>query len=130
MPIKQIPEQPPQLFRGNPEVARADEAKALGADTMIIHQFWMRNPGSNNEPVADYQPFDPAWLKAFTGRCHELGMRVGYYIRGTEMWGQYSPFFEQFLEKDRDGVYVDWNTPFSMGAVRCSPMHVSLQSPW
>lgn len=125
MPIKQIAEQPPQLFVGNPELSRVDEAKAMGADTMIIHQFWMTNPGSNNEPIADYIPFDRKWLKAFVDRSHKKGMRVLFYGRGTEMWQMFSPFFEEFLEKDRDGLYIDWNTPFCMGYVKCSPLHVS-----
>ena len=125
MPIKQIPEQPPQLYVGNPELSRVDEAADLGADTMVIHQFWMSNPGSNNEPPADYHAFDPEWLKAFTERCHARGMRVLPYVRGTEMWLQYSSFFEDFFESGRDGLYADWNTPFCMGHVKCSPLHVS-----
>ncbi len=125
MPIKQIPEQPPQLFQGNPELSRVDEAAALGANTMIIHQFWMRNPGSNNEPIADYIPNDRKWLRAFVARCRRRGMRVLFYARGTEMWQMYSPFFEEFLRPDVDGLYVDWNTPFCMGYVKCSPLHVS-----
>lgn len=128
MPLKQIQEQPPQTFQGNPEVARVDEAKKAGANTMIIHQFWMRNPGSNNEPPADYQAFDPEWLKAFTKRCHELDLRVLYYGRGTEMWLEYSSFFEDFLERRRDGLYIDWNGPFNMGYIKCSPLHVSLHN--
>lgn len=126
MPIKQVAEQTPQLFSGNPGVERADEAAALGATFMILHQFWMSNPGSNGEPPADYQPADPAWLRSFTVRCHERGMRVALYVRGTEMWSQFSPFFEDFLNKNRDGLYADWNSPFSMGFVKCSPLHVSL----
>ena len=125
MPIKQIPEQPPQLFRGNPEVARVDEAADLGADTMVIHQFWMRNPGSNNEPPADYIAFDPAWFKAFVDRCHQRGLRVVPYVRGTEMYQHYATFFEDYCRKDADGLYADWNTPFCMGYVKCSPLHVS-----
>ncbi len=128
MPIKQVAEQDDQLFRANPPLSSVDEAADLGADLMIIHQFWMRNPGSNNEPVADYQPKDPKWLSDFTRRCHARGMRVMYYARGTEQWCHFSPFFEQFLQRNRDGLYLDWNTPFSMGAVRCSPLHVSLHN--
>ena len=128
MPIKQIAEQPPQLFAGNPALKRADEAAQAGADTIILHQFWMRNPGTNNEPPADYQAEDPKWLKAFTGRCHRNGMRVLYYIRGTEQWLQYATFFEDYLKRDFDGLYADWNTPFFMGYVKCSPLHVSLHN--
>lgn len=125
MPARQIIEQEPQWFVGFPELSRADEAAELGANVMILHQFWMSNPGSNNEPVADYHPADRKWLKEFVDRCHQLGMRVGLYIRGTEMHSMYSSFFEDFMQKDWDGLYADWATPFGMGYVKCSPMHVS-----
>jgi len=125
MPIKQIPEQPPQLFTGLPDPARADEAADEGATVMILHQFWMRNPGSNNEPVADYQPLDPKWLKGFVDRCHKRHLRVLLYARGTEMWQMYSTFFEDFLQKDYDGIYNDWATPLGMGYIKCSPLHFS-----
>jgi len=36
MPLKQIDEQPPQTFLGNPELSRVDEAVALGADGRAI----------------------------------------------------------------------------------------------
>jgi len=125
MPIKQVSVQPPQFFKGNPDVSRVDEAVELGADTMIIHQFWMSNPGSNNEPAADYHVFDPDWLRAFVGRCHEHNMPVLLYCRGTEMYQQYSSFFEDYMQRDFDGLYPDWATPFSMGYVKCSPLHFS-----
>jgi hypothetical protein len=128
MPIKQIAEQTSQVFIGNPPITRADEAAKAGADTVILHQFWMRHPGTNNEPPSDYTPFDPKWLKAFTARCHKHGMRVMYYIRGTEQWLQYASFFEDYLKKDFDGMYADWNAPFFMGYVKTSPLHLSLHN--
>jgi len=128
MPIKQVDQQPPQLFQGNPDPSRADEAANAGADLMILHQFWMANPGANNEPVADYRPYDPDWLHAFVERCHARNMRVLLYIRGTEQWLQYSPFFEEFLQRDRDGMYADWNTVFFMGYGKSSPLHLSMHN--
>jgi len=125
MPMRQIVEQPPQWFVGVPDPGRADEAADVGANAMIIHQFWMSNPGSNNEPVADYHPLDPEWLAAFVGRCHERGMRVGLYVRGTEMHSMYSPFFEDFMKKDWDGLYADWAYPLAVGYIKCSPLHFS-----
>jgi hypothetical protein len=126
MPIKQIPEQPPQLFQGNPPLERVEEAARTGADTVIVHQFWMRNPGANNEPPSDYVPFDPAWFSGFIERCHEQGLRVLPYIRGTEPWSLYEPFFESYCRKNWDGLYADWNSPFFMGHFKASPLHLSL----
>ena len=128
MPIKQIPEQPPQLFQGNPELPRVDEVAELGATLMVIHQFWMSNPGSNNEPCADYHVNDPKWFRAYIKRCHEHRMPVLAYVRGTEQWQHYSPFFEEYLKKNFDGFYADWNTAFTMGWSKCSPLHLSLHN--
>lgn len=126
MPIKQISVQPPQLFKGNPDISRADEAADLGANIMIIHQFWMTNGGSNNEPAAEYKALDPKWLKGFVDRCHERKMRVLLYNRGTEQYQMYSSFFEDYMRKDTDGLYSDWATPFAMGYVKASNYHVSM----
>jgi len=126
MPIRQTVYQDAQRFVGFPELERVDEVADAGANLMIIHQFWMSNPGSNGEPPADYQPADPAWLKAFVGRCHERGMRVAPYIRGTEMYCYYSSFFEDFFQKDWDGLYIDWASPhMAYGFIKGSPLHFS-----
>lgn len=125
MPIKQVDCQPPQLFKGNPDISRADEAADLGANLMILHQFWMRNPGTNGEPPADYIVNDPKWFRAFVDRCHERDMRVLVYIRGTELWHMYATYFEDYLRQDWDGLYPDWNSPHAMGFTKCSPIHWS-----
>lgn len=125
MPIRQTRFQPPMVYQGPPELERVDEAAALGADLMIIHQFWMSNPGSNNEPVADYRPEDAAWLKAFIKRCHDRDLRVLLYARATEMYNAFEPFFEEFLTPGRDGLYLDWSTPLAHGWVKCSTHHFS-----
>ena len=125
MPIKQTVYQDAQSFVGFPGLERVDEVADAGANMMIIHQFWMSNPGSNGEPPADYRAADPKWLKAFVDRCHERGMRVAPYIRGTEMYSYYSSFFEEFFQKDWDGLYMDWTCPLAQGWVKASSLHFS-----
>ncbi|MCM8759717.1 MAG: hypothetical protein NC906_08125 [Candidatus Omnitrophica bacterium] len=125
MPIKQVACQSPQLFKGNPDIKRVDEAADLGANVMIIHQFWMRNPGTNCEPPADYVVKDPQWFKAFVDRCHQRGMRVLTYIRGCEQYQMYQTWFEDYLQKDWDGLYPDWNSPHAMGFTKTSLLHWS-----
>ncbi|MCX7705183.1 MAG: hypothetical protein N2115_02855 [bacterium] len=125
MPIKQVACQPPQLFKGNPEIKRVDEVADLGANVMIIHQFWMRNPGTNCEPPSDYVVKDPQWFKAFVDRCHQRGMRVLTYIRGCEQYQMYQTWFEDYMKKDWDGLYPDWNSPHAMGFTKTSLLHWS-----
>lgn len=115
----------PRYFQGLPDPSRAREAAQAGADLVILHQFWMRNPGSNNEPPADYHPLDPDWLRAFVSAAHGAGLRVCLYMRGTEMHALYSDYFEEFLEPGRDGLYVDWSSAMSYGWAKASPRHFS-----
>ncbi|MCM8822357.1 MAG: hypothetical protein NC831_06040 [Candidatus Omnitrophica bacterium] len=125
MPVKQVACQPPQLFKGNPDIKRVDEAADAGANLMIIHQFWMRNPGTNCEPPADYVVKDPQWFKAFVDRCHRRGMRVLTYIRGCEQYQMYQSWFEDYMQRDWDGLYPDWNSPHAMGFTKTSLLHWS-----
>lgn len=115
-----------QLAKGNPELERVDEAAKLGANVLILHQFWMNNGGSNGEPMADYKVHDPKWFKAVIDRAHKHGMRVAVYTRGIEHYQLYSDFFEKYLTKDFDGLYIDWASPFALGYVKTSSMHCSI----
>ncbi|HPP66306.1 MAG TPA: hypothetical protein PKX05_00140 [bacterium] len=125
MPIKQVACQAPQLFCGNPDIKRVDEVANLGANVMIIHQFWMKNPGTNCEPPADYVVKDPKWFRAFLDRCHQRNMRVLTYIRGCEQYQMYQSWFEDYMQKDWDGFYPDWNSPHAMGFTKTSLLHWS-----
>jgi hypothetical protein len=86
----------------------------------------MNNGGSNGEPMADYRAHDPVWLKAFIKRAHELNMRVLLYIRGIENYAAYQNFFETYLIKNRDGLYIDWALPFAMGFAKATSKHFSV----
>ncbi len=125
MPLRQVFYQDAQVATGNPGLERIDEAAALGVDTLILHQFWMTNSGSNGEPMAEYRAHDPAWLKAFVDYAHGKGMRVAPYTRGTERYMMFSDFFEEFFTRDLDGLYVDWGSPFTLGFCKTTRMHAS-----
>lgn len=126
VPIRQTFYQDVQLAEENPGLERIDEAAELGANICIIHQFWMNNGGSNGEPMADYAVFDPDWLRAFIDRAHEKGMRVALYGRGVEQYSMYADFFEKYLRKDYDGLYLDWASPFAFGFSKSTTMHCSV----
>ena len=100
---------PPDAY---PSDAVIDEAAAAGANVFVLHQSWMRCGGSNNWPPADYTPQNPKELKRVIDRCHARNMRVGLYMRGTEAYALYMPYWEQFCRYDFDGLYVDWNGMF------------------
>jgi hypothetical protein len=126
VPMRQTFYQDVQISQGNPSVSRVDEAARLGANVLILHQFWMKNGGSNGEPMANYQVYDPKWFKATVDRAHRFGMRVAVYMRGIEHYSLYSDFFERYLKKDWDGLYVDWASPFAVGFAKSSNKHSSI----
>ncbi|MEN8254924.1 MAG: hypothetical protein ABFR33_05580 [Verrucomicrobiota bacterium] len=126
VPTKQTFYQDVQLASDPPSLDRVGEAADLGANVLVIHQFWMKNGGSNGEPMADYRPHDPEWFKAVIDRAHERGMRVAVYMRGVEQYCMYFDFFEKYLKKDYDGLYVDWATPFAHGFAKSSIKHSSV----
>ena len=128
IPVKQVWYQDAQVAKENPALKRIDEAARLGCNVLILHQFWMKNGGSNGEPAADYNVFDPKWFKAVIKRAHDKGMRVAVYMRGSEQYSMYMDFFEKYLKQDWDGLYMDWATPFGIGFTKASPKHYSIHN--
>lgn len=126
VPLKQVFYQDVQIAKGNPGLERIDEAIAMGAEILIIHQFWMSCGGSNGEPMSSYKPYDAAWLKAFVDKAHGKGMRVLFYMRGIEQYMLYADFFDTYLKKDWDGLYIDWASPFLMGFAKSTVKHSSI----
>jgi hypothetical protein len=113
------------VYRGCPPDEDIDRAQRQGANVILLHQSWMRSGGSNCEPPADYIPRDPVDLKRFVESCHKRGIRVGLYMRGVEKHALFQPYFEQFMQRGVDGLYVDWSSPYAMGHQGCSDLHFS-----
>jgi hypothetical protein len=77
---------------------------------LILHQHWMRQSGSNGFPHADYRvPRDEKGLRRAIDRAHRSGMSAAVYMRGIEDYGLQVRFFEKYLKRNRDGIYVDWH---------------------
>ena len=126
VPVRQTFYQDVQLATEQPPIRTVDQAAKLGCNVLLIHQFWMKNGGSNGEPQANYQVHDPKWFKAFVKRAHDHGMRVALYMRGVEHYMLYMDFFEKYLKKNWDGLYADWATPFAMGFAKSTTRHSSV----
>lgn len=126
VPTRQTFYQDVQLAKENPPLKAVAEAASLGANVLLIHQFWMKNGGSNGEPMSNYRPQDPKWLKAFIAAAHKKGMRVLLYMRGIEQYSLYDEFFEKYLKRNFDGLYIDWAAPFAMGFAKSTPLHSSV----
>jgi hypothetical protein len=89
-----------------------DKMAGYGGTMLILHQHWMLQGGSNGNPHADYTVVrDDASLRRMIDHAHRKGMRVGLYRRGIERYSIEEPLFGNYLERNRDGFYVDWHGP-------------------
>ncbi len=85
-----------------------DALKDSGCDVLIIHENWridIQNSGV---------PFNRTRLKEVIAKAHSLGIRVALYMRGNEFSAVDAgcAWFERYLQKDFDGFYMDYGSPF------------------
>jgi hypothetical protein len=90
-----------------PTNARIDQMVANGA-TFITMQNWLLGGDHNGNPHDPYVARNEADLVAAIDYAHQKGLRVNFYMRGIERYGMAQQFFEQYLTRNWDGIYVDW----------------------
>jgi hypothetical protein len=76
---------------------------AAGADVVTFHENW------RSDTINGGTPYDPRALREMVATAHDCGMRVALYVRGYEHAEveEKTDWFPRFLERDRDGLYVD-----------------------
>ena len=95
-----------------PSNEQLDKMAAHGGTMLILHQHWMLEGGSNGNPHAVYSVArDDASLRRMVDYAHGKRMRVGLYRRGIERYSVDEPLFGKYLQRNRDGFYVDWHGP-------------------
>lgn len=95
-----------------PSNEQIDNMAGYGGTMLILHQHWMLQGGSNGNPHAVYTVArDDASLRRMVDHAHRKGMRVGLYRRGIERYSVDEPLFGKYLQRNRDGFYIDWHGP-------------------
>ncbi len=81
---------------------------AAGTDVLILHENWRQDLQN------DGTPFDPAELRRVIDTAHRHDIRVALYIRGNEHSAEDGAceWFDRYLKKDYDGLYMDYGGPF------------------
>lgn len=80
------------------------------ATLLVLHQYWMLQSGRNGNPHADYTVVrDHDEMVRTFDYAHAKGLRVGLYMRGIEMYGLATGFFEKYCKRGWDGIYTDWH---------------------
>jgi hypothetical protein len=90
-----------------------DKMVANGA-TFINFQTWLRDGPFCGHPHARYVPVDEKELVRAVAHAHEKGLRVVFYTRGCDRYCLDQKFFEKYLKRNWDGIYVDWHGPYAM----------------
>ena len=89
-----------------------DKMVANHATMLILHDNWMCRIGVNGRPHAVYdRARDDKAMRDTVKHAHRRGLRVGLYVRGIERYALDSRFFERYLRRNFDGLYVDWAGP-------------------
>ena len=104
-----------------PTDEQIDKMAANRATILVLHKWWMREPGLNGKPHGDYVPRDEKELIRAVERAHARGLRVGFYCRGIEPFGL--GFFAKYARRNWDGLFVDWH------GSRCLAVHDRLHEP-
>lgn len=91
-----------------PSDSALDNMAKWGADVLVLHENWRFDIQNGGVP-ANRQAF----LKTIR-KAHELGIRVALYIRGNEnsVMDGACEWFDRYLKKDFDGLYMDYGGPF------------------
>lgn len=96
--------------RRYPTAENIRKMAAAGADIVVFHENW------RSDTINGGTPYDPVALRAMVKTAHDAGLRVALYIRGNEQAEveEKTDWFDRFLEKDRDGLYMDFGGAYGM----------------
>lgn len=89
-----------------------NELKAMkdsSCDVVTLHEQWRYDV--QNDGI----PFDEKLFVETVKNAHDLGMRVAVYMRGNEnsVVEDYCEWFDRYLKKDFDGLYMDYGSPYA-----------------
>jgi hypothetical protein len=93
-----------------PTDEQIDKMAANGATYVQLQTWALDGPFSfNGHP---HTPYVPAFEKEFVqaiAHAHQKGLRVLLYMRGVDRYALDRKFFEKYLKRDWDGLYLDWH---------------------
>ena len=99
-------------FQRFPDEAEVCALAESGADLVILHDCWRIDTQNNGIP------YDEKRFRRIIGKLHERGIRVALYARGNEISVREdaAAWFDRWLKKDFDGLYLDYGSPFGYAA--------------
>ncbi|MBQ9503053.1 MAG: hypothetical protein IJU70_12925 [Lentisphaeria bacterium] len=94
-------------FLHYPAPEELEAMRDSGCDVLVMHENWrfdVQNGGV---------PFDERRFAALVAAAHERNIRIAVYIRGNEdsVSENACAWFDRYLERDFDGLYIDYGSP-------------------
>ena len=87
-----------------------DKMAANGATFVHLQTWGLDGPFSfSGHPHTPYVPAFEKELVQAIAHAHQKGLRVLFYMRGVDRYALDRKFFEKYLKRDWDGIYVDWH---------------------
>lgn len=94
-------------FQRFPDREQVRAIARSGTEVLVMHDCWRLD--TQNGGI----PYDPVRFRELLRELHAAGIRVLLYVRGNEIsvTEDAAPWFDSLLEKDFDGLYIDYGGP-------------------
>lgn len=95
-------------FNRYPSDEALEAIAATGVKVLILHENWRMNIQNGGHP------YDPVRFREVVEFAHKHNIRLMVYIRGNEdsIIEECGDWFDHYLKKDYDGLYMDYGGPF------------------
>jgi len=106
-------------YKRYPSNRQIDKMAEAGADVLAMHENWRLDPQNGGIP------YDSTEFSRVVEHAHERGIRIAPYIRGNETSAaeEYCDWFDAMLDKDFDGLYMDYGGPLFGGSMADESYH-------
>ena len=94
-------------YKRYPSNRQIDKMAEAGANVLAMHENWRLDPQNGGIP------YDSKEFSRVVEHAHKRDIRIAPYIRGNEtsVTEEYCDWFEALLQKDFDGLYMDYGGP-------------------
>jgi hypothetical protein len=106
-------------YKRYPSNHQIDKMAEAGADVLAMHENWRFDPQNGGIP------YDSKEFSRVVKHAHKRGIRIAPYIRGNETSAaeEYCDWFDAMLDKDFDGLYMDYGGPMFGGSLPDESYH-------
>ncbi len=97
-------------YRHYPTGGELDTLAKAGCDILVLHSNWRRDAKNGGTP------YNLKRFREIVDFAHQHDMRIAVYVRGNEtaLKEDAAIWFDRYLKKNYDGLYVDYGCPCAL----------------